>query len=86
MPFSEVTVQAVTELASEGWSPSMIAQALRLHEATVNPQIGDYLNHGKLKPENGGSQSLLSEAQTGKLIAYLTDNLLPTTGGGYHAG
>ncbi|HCJ6522164.1 TPA: IS630 family transposase [Enterobacter cloacae] len=67
-------------LASEGWSPSMIAQALRLHEATVNRQIGDYLNHGKLKPENGGSQSLLSEAQTGKLIAYLTDNLLPTTG------
>ncbi|EGA7637396.1 IS630 family transposase [Salmonella enterica] len=66
-------------LASEGWRPSMIAQALRLHEATVNRHISDYLNQGKLKPENGGSRSLLSEAQTGKLIAYLTDNLLPTT-------
>lgn len=66
-------------LASEGWTASMIAQALRLHETTVNRQISDYLNCGKLKPENGGSQSHLSEPQTAELTAYLTDNLLPTT-------
>ncbi len=66
-------------LASEGWSSVMIAQALRLHETTVNRHISDYLNHRKLKPENGGSQSHLSETQTQELIAYLTANLLPTT-------
>ncbi|NHB98865.1 IS630 family transposase [Photorhabdus stackebrandtii] len=66
-------------LASEGWSSVMIAQALRLHETTVNRHISDYLNHRKIKPENGGSQSHLSETQTQELIAYLTANLLPTT-------
>ncbi|WP_434526183.1 IS630 family transposase [Photorhabdus asymbiotica] len=66
-------------LASEGWSSVMIAQALRLHEMTVNRHISDYLNHRKLKPDNGGSQSHLSETQTKELIAYLTANLLPTT-------
>lgn len=66
-------------LASEGWSSAMISQALRLHEATVSRHISDYVNNRKLKPENGGSQSHLSETQTAKLIAYLTVNLLPTT-------
>ncbi len=66
-------------MASEGWSSVMIAQALRLHETTINRHISDYLNHCKLKPENGGSQSHLSETQTQALIAYLTANLLPTT-------
>ncbi len=55
------------------------AQALRLHETTVNRHISDDLNHRKLKPENGGSQSYLSETQTQELIAYLTAYLLPTT-------
>ncbi len=62
-------------LASEGWSSVMIVQVLRLHETTINRHISDYLNHRKLKPENGGSQSYLSETQTQALIA----NLLPTT-------
>lgn len=44
-------------LASEGWSSPMIAQALRLHEGTINRHITDYLNDRKLKPENGGSDS-----------------------------
>ncbi len=66
-------------LASEGWSSVMIAQALRLHETTVNCHISDYLNHRKLKPDNGDSQGYLSETQTQELIAYLTANLLPTT-------
>ncbi|WP_387692178.1 helix-turn-helix domain-containing protein [Photorhabdus sp. RM71S] len=71
-------------LSSEGWSSVMIAQALRLHETTINRHISDDLNHRKLKPENGGFQSYLSETQTQELIAYLTANLLPTTHrGGY---
>ncbi|WP_448511374.1 helix-turn-helix domain-containing protein, partial [Photorhabdus laumondii] len=35
-------------LASEGWSSVMIAQALRLHQTTVDRHISDYLNQGKL--------------------------------------
>ncbi len=55
--------------AAEGWSLAMIVQALRLHETTINRHISDYLNHRKLKPDNGGSQSHLSEIQTQELIA-----------------
>jgi hypothetical protein len=32
-------------LSSEGWSSAMVAQALRLHETTINRNISDYLNH-----------------------------------------
>ncbi len=38
-------------LASEGWSSAMIAQALRLHQTTVDHHISEFLNKGKLKPE-----------------------------------
>ncbi|CAI1173302.1 Transposase and inactivated derivatives [Serratia proteamaculans] len=57
----------------------MIAQALRLHETSIQRHISEYLNNGKLMPENGGSDSHLSEEQASELITYLTDNLLPTT-------
>ncbi|WP_445081516.1 IS630 family transposase, partial [Martelella alba] len=66
-------------LSSEGWSTAMIAQSQRIHETTVRRHLNDWLNEEKLRPENGGSDSHLCEAQTGELIAYLTDNLLPTT-------
>lgn len=66
-------------LASEGWSTPMIAQALRLHETSVQRHISEYLNNGKLMPENGGSDSHLSKTQTAELTEYLTNNLLPTT-------
>ena len=55
-------------LASEGWSPTMISQALRIHESTVARHLSDYALSEKLKPENGGSQSLLSDTQTIQLI------------------
>ncbi len=51
-------------MASEGWTSVMIAQALRLHETTVNQHINDYVNTRKLKPENGGSASRLNVEQT----------------------
>ena len=40
-------------LASEGWSSAMIYH-----------HISEFLNKGKLKPENGGSDSKLSAEQT----------------------
>lgn len=62
-------------LASEGWSSAMIAQALRLHQTIVDHHISEFLNKGKLKPENGGSDSKLSTEQTAFLISQLSDNL-----------
>jgi predicted ArsR family transcriptional regulator len=58
-------------LRSEGWSTGMIAQALRLHETTIVRHINDYVNKEKLKPANGGSQSYLTEEQTGEVVTHL---------------
>lgn len=66
-------------LASEGWSSTMIAQTLRLHQTTVDHLISEFLNKGKLKLENGGSDSKLSAEQTTFLISQLTDNLFHHT-------
>ncbi len=64
----------VVLLASEGWSSAMISQALRIHETTVVRHINDYLQSEKLKPENGGSQSRMSTAQTMQIIEHLAAN------------
>lgn len=61
-------------LRSEGWTMSMISQALRIHESTITRHIQDY-QAGKLKNESGGSSSQLSQAQTEELIAHLEANL-----------
>lgn len=66
-------------LSSEGWSTAMIAQSQCIHETTVLRHISDYLRSEKLAPENGGSDSHLSEAQTAELTEYLTNNLMPNT-------
>lgn len=66
-------------LSAEGWSTRMIAQSQRIDETTVRRHLNVWLNDEKLKPENGGSDSHINELQTAELIAYLTDNLLPTT-------
>jgi len=58
-------------LYSEGWAVSMISQALRIHETSVNRHINDYGHNNKLKPENGGSESALTEAQTVELSEHL---------------
>lgn len=50
-----------------------------IDETTVRCHLSDWLNEQKLVPENGGSQSHLSEELSQKLKTYLTDNLLPTT-------
>lgn len=66
-------------LASEGWSSAMIAQALRLHQTTVDHHISEFLNKGKLKPDNGGSNSKLSAEKTSILISQLSANLFHHT-------
>lgn len=58
-------------LKSEGWSDDQIAQALRIHEETVYEHLSEWLAQGKLKPENGGSESKLDETQTKLLRAHL---------------
>ena len=66
-------------LASEGWSSALIAQALRLHQTTIDRHISDYVNHRKLKPENGGSDGILNAEQTESLIHYLSQHLFHHT-------
>ena len=61
-------------LSTEGWSTSMIAQALRLHETTILRHLNDFLE-GKTKAENGGSSSHLTERQTQALAQHLEANL-----------
>jgi hypothetical protein len=53
----------------------MNAQALRLHQTTVDHPISEFLNKGKLKPENGGADSQLNAEQTTFLISQVTNNL-----------
>jgi len=60
-------------LSSEGWSIVQIAQALRKHESTISRHLLDFKTSQKLAPENGGSQSHLSESQSEELIEHLSD-------------
>ncbi|AHI98744.1 helix-turn-helix domain-containing protein [Vibrio parahaemolyticus] len=60
-------------LASEGWSQTMISQALRIHESTIARHLSDYVLSEKLNPENGGSQSRLSDVQTMQLTEHLAE-------------
>lgn len=57
-------------LRSENWTISQIAQALRLHESTIDQHLKD-CQAGKLSIESGGSESLLNEEQTQALIQHL---------------
>jgi len=59
--------------ASDGWSAQDIAAALLIHETTVWQHIHDYVQSKKLQPENGGSKSQLSQAQTQELITHLSE-------------
>ncbi len=61
-------------LSSEGWSTLSIAQALRKSEFTISRHLDDYLKKDKLKPENGGSDSLLNDEQTQQLIEHISEH------------
>lgn len=62
-------------LRSEGWSTAMISQALRIHSSTVTNHLNDYISELKLKPENGGSSSLLTAEQVEEIIQHISDNV-----------
>lgn len=61
-------------LSDDGWTNAMIAKALFLCQETVHDHLTDYVEEQKLKPENGGSSSKLSDAQASELIRHLEEN------------
>jgi transposase len=61
-------------LRSEGWENNKIAQALRIHEETVRQHLNDWIQQEKLKPDNGGSVSKLTDQQTKEILEYLEKN------------
>jgi len=58
-------------LHDEGWTQVAIAQALRISHETVHDHLQDYIESKKLKPDNGGSEPKLNQAQTAQLINHL---------------
>ncbi|WP_408635872.1 helix-turn-helix domain-containing protein [Parendozoicomonas callyspongiae] len=59
-------------LSSEGLSTALISQALRKSQFTITRYLDDYhRKKEKLKPDNGGSESFLSEEQAEHLIEHL---------------
>lgn len=62
-------------LKSEGWSQRQIAQALRIDEETVREHLKDWIREEKLKPQNGGSWSKLSDDQTREMVSHLEKNI-----------
>lgn len=62
-------------LRDDDWSLRAIAEALFLTEEGVRQHLLDYATSGKLKPDNGGSEGFLSEAQTAALVSHLDEHL-----------
>lgn len=58
-------------LYDKGWTYQRIAEALMLDDETVSQHVEDYKEKNKLKPENGGSSSKLSDEQSKGLIEHL---------------
>lgn len=60
-------------LSDEGWSSTMISQALRKHQTSIIRHLNDYANHQKTNSNNGGSDSYLNEIQTELVINHLSE-------------
>lgn len=60
-------------LRNDGWTNRDIAEALRVHEETVRQHLTDWITEEKLKPENGGSSSKLTDTQSRILEAHLAE-------------
>ena len=58
----------------DGYSYSEISRILLLDDETVRRHVSDYLQEKKLKPNNGGSESKLTEAETSELKAHLEES------------
>lgn len=57
----------------DGYSYTEIARILLLDDETIRRHIKDYFKHKKLQPENGGSDSKLSESESQQLIMHLRE-------------
>src|SRR5271168_916335 len=62
-------------LRDDDWSLESIAEALLISHEGVRQHLSDYAGSGKLKPENGGSEVFLNEAQTAALLSHLDERL-----------
>lgn len=64
-------------LRDDGRSYASIAETLFLNEEGVRQQLKDYIDSAgkKIKPENGGYNSLLTAAQSQALVKHLEENL-----------
>ena len=60
---------------NEGWTNKAIAQALRVREETIQQHVADWLSSEKLKPENGGSISKLSDVESSILEVHLQEKM-----------
>ena len=58
-------------LYDKGWTYARIAEALFLSEEAIRKHVEDYINSEKLSPENGGSDSKLSNEQAKEICTYL---------------
>lgn len=68
-------------LFNEGWSQVEVSQALRIRPETVHDHLAAYRRSKKLKPENGGSGSLISKEQTAEILSYLDVHTFTTVSG-----
>ena len=60
-------------LSDEGWSSTMISQALRKHQTSIIRHLNEYESHQKTTSNNGGSDSSLDRTQTELVITHLSD-------------
>ncbi|MCG6202811.1 winged helix-turn-helix domain-containing protein [Psychromonas antarctica] len=60
-------------LSNEGWSTTMISQALRKHQTSIIRHLNDYASHQKTTSDNGGSDSYFNDAQTELVIEHLSE-------------
>lgn len=55
----------------DGYTYAEISRILLLDDETIRRHVADYFTQNKLMPENGGSQSYLSQAEADALITHL---------------
>jgi transposase len=65
-------------LKDQGWSSEKIAEALSIHQTTVDGYLQEYQEKQKLSPEHKGSQSKLSEQQTEELRQHVEQSCYMT--------
>ena len=60
-------------LYDKGYSYTNIAEILLLDDETIRRHVDDYVTQKKLKPENGGSESQLTQAESRSLVEHLKE-------------